>query len=65
MSFGKVGCSLAIGVLAALLCQADARAQTAATCSFNAATAQVTVTVAPAATANGSDFGAFSDWHAT
>jgi Ca2+-binding RTX toxin-like protein len=45
MSFGKVGCSLAIGVLAALLCQADARAQTAATCSFNAATAQVTVTV--------------------
>ena len=45
MSFGKVGCSLAIGVLAALLWQTEARAQTAATCSFNAATALVTVTV--------------------
>jgi Ca2+-binding RTX toxin-like protein len=45
MSFGKVGCSLAIGVLAALLWHADARAQTAATCSFNATTALLTVTV--------------------
>lgn len=45
MSFGKVGCSLAIGVVAALLWHADAGAQTAATCSFNAATAVVTVTV--------------------
>jgi Ca2+-binding RTX toxin-like protein len=44
MSFGKVGCSLAV-VLAALLWQAEASAQTASTCSFDPASATVRVTV--------------------
>jgi Ca2+-binding RTX toxin-like protein len=45
MGFAKVSCSLAVGAVAALLVHTDARAQTAPACSFNSATALVTVTV--------------------
>jgi Ca2+-binding RTX toxin-like protein len=45
MSFARVSSCLAAGALAALMVHAEARAQTASTCSFNAATAVVTVTV--------------------
>jgi Ca2+-binding RTX toxin-like protein len=45
MTFARVSCSLAVGAAAALLAHADARAQTASTCSFDTASATVTVSV--------------------
>lgn len=45
MNSRKVSCSLVAGAVAALLAHTDARAQTEATCTFNAATAVVTVRV--------------------
>src|SRR5688500_1307692 len=45
MNFRKVSCSLVLGAVAALLAHTDARAQTDATCAFNATTAVVTIRV--------------------